>query len=308
MQAELKSLRAKVSLPVATGEGILFRRLIREPLLHFLLLGLMLFWLFKVASGARGGTDHRIVINDATVATIVQRYQSVWQRPPTPAELRGLIDTQIREEILYREGVAMGLDRDDPVVRRRVLQKFDVLTEESAAQSAPGEAELAAYLKTHASHYAQPTVIGFEQVMFDPVRHGAHLERDVAAALARLRAGADPAVVGDGSLLPASVSASPADLLARDFGEEFAQALMALPLGDWQGPVTSGYGVHLVRVTHRTPGRPATLAEVRPAVERDWESGRRLQAKEAYYQKLRQDYDVVIEAKLSAGSKAEAGS
>ena len=284
--------------------------MIREPLLHFLLLGMMLFWLFHVVSGgrgSRGGDDHRIVVDAVTVAGIVQRYQGVWQRPPTPAELQGLIDAQVREEILYRHGAALGLDRDEAVIRRRVLQKLDVITEEAAASSAASEAELQAYLETHAERYGQPATIGFDQVMFDPVRHGEKLDADVAAALVRLRAGGDPATTGDSSLLPTTVPPTPTDLLSRDFGEEFIKTLSTLPIGGWLDPVASGYGVHLVRVTSRTPGRPATLAEVHAAVERDRENDRRLQAKETYFQTLRRSYDVVVETAAANGSTPPGG-
>ena len=262
---------------------------IREPLLHFMVIGIALFGLFSVVSGHRGGADHRIVVSDAAVAAIVQRHQSVWQRAPTPAELQGLIDSHVREEILYREGVALGLDRDDPVVRRRVMQKLELISEESTAQAAPSDADLDTYLTAHAERYALPAVIGFEQVVFDPVRRASRIEADVAAALARLRAGANPADVGDRSLLPTTASAIAGDQLARDFGDEFAAAVIALPVGDWQGPVRSGYGIHLVRVIDKTPGRPATMDDARAAVERDWGNERRIHANEEYYQSLRKD-------------------
>ena len=280
----------------------MFRKLIREPLVHFLLLGLLLFMLFNVVSGQRGGSDRRIVINDATVGAILQAYQGTWQRPPTPDELKGLIENRIREEVLYREGVSMGLDRDDSVIRRRVLQKLDVISEESVAQEAPTDAVLEKWLQQHADRYAKPAVLDFEQVLFDPVKHGARLKADLDAALARLQAGANPKSVGDQSLLPASAKETPADMVARDFGEQFAAALIALPVGAWQGPVASGYGAHLVRVSRRTPGHPATLAEVRTSVERDWEGYARAQAQEQYYRRLRRGYDVVIEANLPAAA------
>lgn len=283
----------------------MFRKLLREPLLHFLLLGLLLFGLFNVISGRQGGADRRIVINDATVGSLVQSFQGTWQRPPTLQELRGLIDNRIREEVLYREGVALGLDRDDTVIRRRVLQKLDVISEESMSQEAPSDAVLDIWLQQHAASYAQPAVLDFEQVLFDPVRHGARLQADIDAALLRLRAGADPSKIGDQSLLPTRALASPADMVARDFGEQFASVLVAAPLGVWQGPVNSGYGVHLVRVDKRVPGHPAALAEVRTAVERDWESDRRNRAKEDYYRRLRQGYSVVIEAALPAAARPE---
>ena len=285
----------------------MFRKLLREPLLHFLLLGILLFALYNVVSGWRGGADRRIVINDDTVAALVQGFQGLWQRPPTPQELKGLIEGRIRDEVLYREGAAMGLDRDDVVIRRRVLQKLDIISEESAGQDAPSDVALAGWLKDHAAQYAQPPVLDFDQVLFDPARHGARLESELDAALAQLRAGADPAKFGDHGLLPGHVASSPQDAIARDFGEPFAQALLKLPTGTWQGPVSSGYGVHLVRVARLVPGRPSTLDEVRASVERDFESDRRARAREDYYRRLRQDYKVVIEAQLPAGARPGPG-
>lgn len=282
------------------------RKLFHEPLLHFLAIGLALFALFDIVSGAKGGADRRIVVNDATVASIVRQYQGAWKRPITPTELQGLIDSHVREEILFREGVAMGLDRDDPVIRRRVQQKMVVITEESAARAAPPDAELEDYLSKHAERYVRPAAIGFDQVMFDAVRRGSRLDAVLAAALARLRAGANPDMIGDSSLLPAATATIPADLVARDYGDDFATSVIALPVGMWSGPVASGYGVHLVRVTSRTPGRPATLAEVRTAVERDWENDRRVLANEDYYNRARRKYDVVIDASPPGASKAGA--
>lgn len=162
------------------------RKLLREPLLHFFALGLALFLLFNVVSGVKGGADRRIVVNDATVANIVKVYQGAWKRPLTPTELQGLIDSHVREEILFREGVAMGLDRDDLVIRRRVQQKMAVIIEEAAARDAPADAELEGYLAKHAERYGQPAVIGFDQVMFDPLRHPSGLDATLAAALGRL--------------------------------------------------------------------------------------------------------------------------
>lgn len=274
------------------------RQLIREPLLHFLLIGLLLFLLFDVVSGARGGEERRIVIDEATVASLAQAFEATWQRTPTPSELRSLVDSRIREEILYREGIGLGLDRDDPVIRRRVLQKLDVLAEESGAAADPAEADLEAYLRDNAARYARAAVLDFEQVLFDPARHGKPIDAEIAAALARLQAGADPALLGDVTLLPAAVSAMPADLVARDFGDAFAAAIVTLPTGAWQGPVASGFGVHLVRVTRKVPEQVPPLAEVRAAVERDWESERRTRARDTYYERRRQEYDVVVEATL----------
>jgi hypothetical protein len=285
----------------------MLRRVLREPLVHFLALGLALFVLYDAVSGSRGGTDRRIVVDDAAVAAIVRMHEAAWKRPPSPAELKGLVDAYVREEVLYREGVAMRLDRDDLVIRRRVQQKIVVLTEETGAKAAPTDAELEAYLSKHADRYARPAIIGFDQVMFDPMKRGAALRADVDVALARLRAGASPDAMGDSALLPVTTDAIATDLLARDYGESFAASVIALPIGSWSGPVASGYGAHLVRVNRRTPGRQATLPEARAAVERDWENDRRTRASEAYYQDALRKYDVVIDAKLPAVAAPGAG-
>ena len=277
------------------------RRILYEPLVHFLVLGCALFALYSVVAPS-ADTERTIVVNDATVAMLAQRYSSVWLRQPSAIELQGLIDTYVREEILYREGVAMGLNRDDPVIQRRVLQKLDVLSEESSAVSAPTDAELEDYLAANAERYAIPPTYSFEQVLFDPVRHGSALESEFDAALKALNAGASPATLGDSSLLPLQYDAVPFDRIARDYGEAFAAALPGLPPGSWQGPVRSGFGVHVVRINGKTAAQSATLADVRAAVERDWENDRRVQAREAYYQGLLKNYSVQIDADLSSVS------
>jgi hypothetical protein len=272
-----------------------------EPLLHFMLLGLGLFVLYQLAAPA-AEADRKIVVSEATVAMLGQRYASVWMRPPTPEELRALVDAHIREEILYREGVALGLDRNDAVIQRRVLQKLDVLSEETSSLSVPTDAVLEAYLQANAERYAIAPMLSFEQVLFDPVRHGAKLDADFNAALTQLNAGVNPATLGDSSLLPAQMDAMPLDRVARDYGQSFANAIQALPVGSWQGPVQSGFGVHIVRIDSKAEGRAASLDDIRAAVERDWENDRRIKTRDAYYQDLLKNYEVEIAADLSAGA------
>jgi hypothetical protein len=273
------------------------RRFLSEPLLHFLLLGVALFVLYQAVSPG-GGSGRTIVVNDATIAMLWQRHAATWLRPPRPEELRSLVDNYIREEILYREGVAMGLDRNDPVIQRRVLQKLEVLSEESNSPEPPGDEELAAYLQKNAGLYAQPAVFDYQQVMLDPSRHDAGLEADLKILMTELNAGADPATLGDPSLLPAAAEGMSLDRLEREFGQEFAAAIQALPLGSWQGPVRSGYGVHIVRVDRKIEAQGPSLDEVREAVERDWEYERRQTAREAFYQDLLKNYEVRIETEL----------
>jgi len=272
--------------------------MLREPLVHFLLIGALLFITYDLFNQDRGTSGDRIVVDDGVVANIVQRYTTVWQRPPTAEELRGLIDSYIHEEVLYREGVAMGLQDDDIVVKRRVRQKLDVLAEESGRESPPTDADLQAYLDKHAADYALPTEMSFEQVMFDPEKHARQIKVVLTQARADLANGADIMTIGDRTLLPQRERRASTERIAREFGEDFAQALTSLPVGAWQGPVSSGYGLHLVRVTERIPGRPAKLSEARNAVERDWEHDRRIKAADDYYQKALKNYQVVMTADI----------
>lgn len=272
----------------------MLRTILREPLLHFLLIGLLLFLLFGRVPGQHG-SGQSVVISQAMINEITQGFQATWQRPPTAQELKGLVDTRIREELVFREGIALGLDKDDPVIRRRVAQKVEVMAEESALQETADEAQLLEYLQRHAARYQQPAEVAFAQVLFDPDKHGERLQDDLAAALQRLQAGVAADQVGDRTQLPAQVATTPLDLVGREFGDVFAGALPGLPQGRWSGPVASGFGLHLVRLDSLTPARAATLEEVRKAVERDWENERRQQARQSYYEALAEKYPVVIE-------------
>jgi len=273
---------------------------LREPLLHFLLIGMLLFLLFgKVAPRSDQGT--RIAVDRTAIAALAGQFQATWSRPPTRDELNGLIESHVRDEILYREGVALGLVKDDPVIKRRVRQKLEVLIEEEGEAGAADDVVLSAYLSNNAEKFRMPPVLSFDQVLFDPADYGANLESALQASIAALKGGAAPESQGESSMLPMHVEDLPMDLLVRDFGDEFGKALDAAPVGQWLGPIRSGFGVHLVRIAERKPGYLPALDEARKAVTREWENDRRQAALAANYARLRKDYDVVIE-----GENAEA--
>jgi hypothetical protein len=271
-----------------------FRRIFHEPLLHFLLLGLALFAYYgRVAPDDDG--KRRIVVTQAEVDLLATQFQGTWNRPPGPVELNGLVDSYVRDEILYREGVALGLDRDDAVIKRRVRQKLDVLFEESVAQRPATDADLRAYLDANPAAFRKPAVVSFDQVYFGADAVAPQRLEQARTALAR---GADPATFGQATLLPARQDAMPLDLVARDFGEQFAGQLATAPVGEWSGPVKSGFGTHLVRVTAIEPAQLPKLAEVREVVAREWENERRKLAHADALAKLRERYDVEIQAAL----------
>lgn len=261
---------------------------------------MLLFLLYgKVAPPSDEGS--RITVTRAAVAALAEQFRATWSRPPSREELSNLVDESVRDEILYREGLALGLAKDDAVIKRRVRQKVEVLVEEEGRNGAPGDAELGAYMNKNAEKFRMPPQLSFDQVLFDPADYGNTLDAALAASMAALKAGAAAGSQGHGSLLPSHVEKLPLDLVARDFGEEFGNALEAAPVGQWLGPIRSGFGVHLVRVTARKPGYLPTLGEARKEVVREWENDRRKAALEANYARLRKEYQVVIE-----GADAEA--
>jgi hypothetical protein len=271
-----------------------FRQIVREPLLHFLLIGLALFLIYGVVSPG-DSAGRTITISRGEVDELRRQYTALWGGQPTDKQLASLIDARVRDEVLYREGMAQGLGRDDPVIKRRIRQKVEVMAEEEGSDTAPTDAVLSAYLQSHRDKFVTPAVISFDQVYFNP--QGPDTPASVAAAKARLNAGAAATGLGQPTMLPARVTRSDADLVARDFGADFAAALVKLPVGQWSGPIGSGVGVHLVRVTELVPPKVPPLADVRAEVVREWENDRRVAASEASYARARAKYDVVIEGK-----------
>jgi hypothetical protein len=214
-------------------------------------------------------------------------------RPPTNEELNGLVESYVRDEILYREGVAMGLDRDDAVIKRRVRQKLEVMTEEQLAAKTPDDGELSAYLAKNTERFTQPAVLSFEQILLDGSQ--AQFEQTLADIQAALARGEAAESLGQTSMLPYRLEQAPMDLVARDFGQTFADQVGNLPLGQWRGPITSGLGVHLVRVSEHQPASVPPLEVVRSQVAREWENEQRERSRSETYQQLRSRYQVIVE-------------
>jgi hypothetical protein len=272
-----------------------WRRALREPLLHFAVLGAGLFVLFAVVGGD-DPASRRVVVGRGALENLAAAFERTWQRPPTRAELEGLVADHVRETILAREAKALGLDEDDVIVRRRLRQKIELLAASLAESAEPSEADLEAWLREHADRWRVEPRVSFRHVYLSRERRGAATDADAARLLGELAAGsADPATAGDPLLLPAALVDAPLPDVARQFGGDFAARVGALELGRWNGPVESGYGVHLVRVDAREDGRLPALGEVRDAVLRDWQAAQAEAAREAHYRALRERYTVVIE-------------
>jgi hypothetical protein len=275
----------------------MLKRLIREPLVHFLVLGALLFG-WSAWQGGSGVASNRIVITPGVVDYLAAGFHRTWRRAPNELELKGLIDEHVKEEIAAREALAMGLDREDIVIKRRLRQKLEFLLVDDAAAAPPTDAELKAWLEQHPETFRVEPQLAFRQLLLRRERRGASAAADASKLLARLReGGAEVATqtLGDASMLPPETPLQPLREVTRTFGQDFADALMKLAPGQWSGPVESSFGLHLVLVRERTDGAAADLATVRPLVEREVLAERRKAELQALYERLLAKYSVSIE-------------
>jgi peptidyl-prolyl cis-trans isomerase C len=269
------------------------RRWWREPALHFVLLGA---GVFALDAWRRPKTSPRDVeVSASYVRGLREEHQRRYGRAPTADELRAEVDRFVREEVLYREALRLGLERGDLIVRRRLVQKMEFFLEDVAPPTAPTDDTLRAYLDAHRDRYAQPPRVTLRHVFLDRGRRGDHLAADAASALEALRNGADPATVGDPFVSGSTFTDVERDRIAGDLGDDFARALDGLPTERWAGPVASTYGLHLVRVSARSPGRAQTLGEVRERVLNDWRSDDRERANREAWRRVADGYHVRVE-------------
>ena len=265
----------------------------KEPLVHFLVAGLLVF----VVASWRGTTvdpaDRTITIDEAKVTWLAGQFQQTWQRPPGPSEVDALIRDYVMEEVYYREAMRLGLDQDDLVIRRRLRSKMEFLAASQVESAVPDDTTLQKWLDDHPARYA-----GAARFSFDQVWLGSATDEKAAAAapgaLSRLRNGASPSVVGRAISLPPTLDNADKFDIARQFGDDFAAALVKAKPGAWIGPVTSGYGLHLVRVRAAKVDARPKLADVRQQVENDWRAETLTQRQAKAYQALLDGYTVKI--------------
>jgi hypothetical protein len=282
-------------------------KLLREPLFHFLVLGVALSLVYAVASDlltTRAG--RRIDITAADVQLMAENWERRWQRPPTETELRGLVEARVREEILYREALAVGLDENDAVVRRRMVQKVELLTQDLAMLADPTDQELQSFFKERQEDYRIPPLLTFSHVYFNMDERGAAGEEDARRVLAAIRAESPPprraSERGDRFMLGYDYSLAAPDEVQRDLGGHFTDELFQLDTG-WHGPIASAFGLHLVHIVERVEGRVPEYGQVRDRLVVDYNTMRRDRAKEALYEGLAQRYEISIdEEAIRAGA------
>jgi hypothetical protein len=272
-------------------------KFVREPLVHFVTVGAGLFAAWHYFGEPLSAQPDRIVITPGQVERIAQHWSKTHLRPPTAQELAGLVDQEIDEEILYREAVAMGLDRDDLVIRRRLAVKMEFVTDDLVGELQPTDDELQAFLREHPEKFNVDPLTTFSQIFVDRTRRGEDANVRIDRILAQLDAkpNADWETLGDPLPLPNKLTAANSAEIVRLFGREFSKKLEKLPIGRWTGPVESGFGLHVVLVGERTGGRIPHLDKVRDEVTTEWRNAQRQRLTESIRQQRRAKYSVTIQ-------------
>jgi peptidyl-prolyl cis-trans isomerase C len=296
--------------PIAPGGGLdnssavappwKWRRLLSEPLLHFLVIGSVLFGVYHVANNdpQAAADPQKIVLTKDDVRQLAVTWLAQGQPPPTTEELGSLVDQKVTEEILVREAVALGLDRDDEIIKRRLAQKMDFLASDLAAIGEPGRAELKEWYTKNADRFALPAHMNFRHLYFSPDKRGPAAHDAAVAALALIAGkpadSPEVASLADPFMYKAYYGDTTPEQMAKEFGPDFSAALFKLKAGSWQGPIQSGYGWHLIWVDSIEPGRVPAFEEVEPAVKSAWLDDRYREVKRASLAEMRSRYVVVV--------------
>jgi len=286
-------------------------KLLREPLLHFLLIGAAFFLYYQVFSDPGQDTDGKtIVVGADEIEWMKASWQQRWSRPPMPDELDGMIEDYIRETVLYREALALGLDKDDRFIRQRLGLKMEFLAADLVTLAPPTEDELKAYFESHRERYRESPRFTFTQVYFDPDKRADATLDDAQAVRKRLSGDGgemeDPGSLGDSLMLGSDFVDKDQAEIQKLFGSIFAQSLASLPPGQWQGPLSSGYGVHLVYVSRVDEPPPPDFETLRDRLEQDWTADKGDELKKKFYAGLRDQYTVIIERPTGGDEPAAA--
>ena len=275
--------------------------LLREPLLHFLLIGAVLFFVFGQV-GDPVEVDNRIVVSQADLDILANDWLRRTGRPPSPQQVEQQLRQYIREQVLSREAVNLGLDRDDVIIRRRLAQKMQFLFDDLGQVPDPTEAELIAFMSQHVERFTLPGTLSFRHIFLDPDSRGEAIQEQAQQMLSRLQessAAVDTSELGDQTLLPDQLGNETRQQVSNLFGDQFAERVYALPVNRWSGPVISGYGLHLVYVHARTAPRVQPLAEVRESVIRQWRTAKQQELNGLFYQGIQQRYEIILDDDIS---------
>jgi len=267
----------------------LFKRILQEPLLHFLVVGSLLFFYL---SSTDTETKPQVTITQGKIKQLTAQFEKTRQRTPSDIELKVLIKNQIREDLAFAHGVQIGLIENDSIIKRRVQQKIEFMLKDSIAGIEPSREDLETYLMEHKEQYTMAPVYSFKQVYINPEQHE---DFDVFIEdLQNKDLNSKYKNLGDSMMLESEYTHINTAQIARLFGRKFAKALDSVSLESWYGPVKSGYGLHLVCIDSKIPKHVAKLDEVKKELKRDFRMDAQKKAINAFYDTLKAQYDVKI--------------
>ncbi len=275
---------------------------LREPLLHFLFIGIAVFSFYAYTHRGRGGVEssRQITLSLDELGQMEMYFESQWHRQPTPQEFQAMVEDRVREEVLYREALAMGLDKDDTIVKRRMAQKMEFLSEDVAAAHEPSTAELKTWFENNSAKFALPSRYSFRHLYFSPDKRGKNAQEDAAKALAKISGLPEDSklavLLADRFMFQDYYGDRAPEALAKEFGPQFVVALEKLRPGSWQGPIGSGYGWHLVFVDAVIPGRIPVFEEIETDVKITWLGEQKQHAWQKSYRQMRAKYAVLFPA------------
>ena len=271
------------------------KKFYKEPLLHFLIIGALIFVLFSIVNKDEDiVSGNKIVVSSAEIERLSDNWSKKWNRPPTETELRGLVDSYIKEEVYYREALALGLDQNDTILRRRLMQKMEFLSNDLADLSTPDETALNKYFLDNQEKYKLPARVSFTHIYFSLDKRGAKAVEDAKRVLSGLNALSAPEK-GDSFMMQYDFVKETPFEVERLFGKGFTEELFTLGINAWLGPIESGYGLHLVRISEKIDSRTPELASVIDKVRTDLMFERRQKMNKEIYERFKERYEIVIE-------------
>jgi hypothetical protein len=276
------------------------KKWLKEPLVHFLVIGALIFVVFSVVNNEESTLDgNKIVVSAGDIQRLSNNWSKKWNRSPTAQELQGLVDSYIKEEVYYREALALGLDQDDTVLRRRLMQKMEFLSNDLADLSNPDETALNEYFLENKDKYELPARISFTHIYFSLDKHGNRIFDDAEKVLTGIRASSPPISRapdrGDSFMLQYDFTLETPFEVARLFGQGFAEQIFQTETDNWQGPIESGYGLHLLRINEKVDARMPELAAVIDKVRTDYMFEQRQRTNKAIYERFKERYEIVVE-------------
>jgi hypothetical protein len=255
---------------------------------------LLFFVYYEFNDDSTATNPRKIIVDQQEIERLSQQFRRTWMRPPTNEELDGLVNDFIKEEILYREAHALGLDKDDQVIRRRMRQKMEFLNDDLVQPPEPTDMELQQFLNAHMDSFREPVRISFSQIF---INQGDKATQRARRLLAKLNSDAEitnAKYYGDPTLLPRDMKRASSFEISRTFGNQFTEAILSAPEGEWSGPYVSGYGLHIIYIAKRFPGSEPSLNEVRNEVQNEWETEQRRKLNKRFYDALRERYSIEI--------------